>query len=87
MNFKKIVAALVVVFAIFCVVSLGKIGEDVKNETIVVNQYPFTGNMEYWTSPGFTGSGGAKPLLTIKLNSCGSDLTLRLAISRENLFL
>lgn len=53
MNFKKIVAALVVVFAIFCVVSLGKIGEDVKNETIVVNQYPFTGNMEYWTSPGF----------------------------------
>lgn len=53
MNFKKIVAALVVVFAVFCVVSLGKIGEDVKNETIVVNQYPFTGNMEYWTSPGF----------------------------------
>lgn len=53
MNFKKIVAALVVVFAIFCVISLGKIGEDVKNETIVVNQYPFTGNMEYWTSPGF----------------------------------
>jgi regulator of protease activity HflC (stomatin/prohibitin superfamily) len=35
------------------VISLGKIGEDVKNETIVVNQYPFTGNMEYWTSPGF----------------------------------
>lgn len=24
-----------------------------KNETIVVNQYPFTGNMEYWTTPGF----------------------------------
>lgn len=53
MNFKKIVAALVVVFAVFCVISLGKIGEDVKNETIVVNQYPFTGNMEYWTTPGF----------------------------------
>lgn len=53
MNFKKIVAALVVVFAAFCVISLGKIGEDTKNETIVVNQYPFTGNMEYWTSPGF----------------------------------
>lgn len=34
-------------------ISLGKIGEDVKNETIVVNQYPFTGNMEYWISPGF----------------------------------
>lgn len=53
MNFKKIVAALVAAFAIFCVVSLGKIGEDVKNETIVVNQYPFTGNIEYWTTPGF----------------------------------
>lgn len=53
MSFKKIVAALVAVFAILCVVSLGKIGEDVKNETIVVNQYPFTGNMEYWTTPGF----------------------------------
>lgn len=24
-----------------------------KNETIVVNQYPFTGNIEYWTTPGF----------------------------------
>lgn len=47
MDFKKIVAALVVVFAVFCVISLGKIGEDVKNETIIVNQYPFTGNMEY----------------------------------------
>lgn len=53
MNFKKILAVLVAAFAVFCVVSLGKIGEDVKNETIVVNQYLFTGNMEYWTSPGF----------------------------------
>lgn len=52
-NFKKIFAVLVAVFAVFCVVSLGKIGEDVKNETIVVNQYPFTGSMEYWTSPGY----------------------------------
>lgn len=53
MNFKKILAVLVIAFAGFCVISLGKIGEDVKNETIVVNQYPFTGNMEYWTDPGF----------------------------------
>ena len=29
------------------------IGEDVKNDKIVVCQYPFTGNMEYWTTPGF----------------------------------
>lgn len=44
MNLKKIIAIFV---AVFCVVFLGKIGEDVKNETIVVNQYPLTGNMEY----------------------------------------
>jgi len=30
-----------------------KLGEDVKNDKIVVCQYPFTGNMEYWTTPGF----------------------------------
>jgi regulator of protease activity HflC (stomatin/prohibitin superfamily) len=53
MNLKKIIAVFVAVFAVFCVAFLGKIGEDVKNETIVVNQYPFTGNMEYWTTPGF----------------------------------
>ena len=53
MNLKKIIVVFVAVFAVFCVVFLGKIGEDVKNETIVVNQYPLTGNMEYWTTPGF----------------------------------
>ena len=53
MNLKKIIAVFVAVFAVFCVVFFGKIGEDVKNETIVVNQYPLTGNMEYWTTPGF----------------------------------
>lgn len=53
MNFKKIGAIFVAVFALFCVISLGKIGEDVKNETMVVNQYPFSGKMVYWTTPGF----------------------------------
>lgn len=53
MNFKKILAVLVAVIAVFFVCTLGKFGEDVKNETIVVNQYPFTGEMEYWTTPGF----------------------------------
>ena len=47
MNLKKIIAVFV---AVFCVVFLGKIGEDVKNETIVVNQYPLTGNMELPTN-------------------------------------
>lgn len=53
MNFKKILAVFVAVIAVFFVSTLGKFGEDVKNETIVVNQYPFTGEMEYWTTPGF----------------------------------
>lgn len=39
MSFKKIVAALVAVFAIFCVVSLGKIGEDVKKDTSKIIKY------------------------------------------------
>lgn len=34
-------------------VSIGKLGEDVKNEQIVACQYPFTGTMKYWTTPGF----------------------------------
>ena len=53
MNFKKILAVLVAALAVLFVCTLGKFGEDVKNETIVVNQYPFTGEMEYWTTPGF----------------------------------
>lgn len=49
----KIFAGILAIISIFFICSLGKIGEDVKNETIVVNQFPFTGNMEYWTTPGF----------------------------------
>lgn len=51
--YKKVLTLIVAVFAVFVITSLGKIGEDVKNETIVVNQFPLTGNMEYWTTPGF----------------------------------
>lgn len=53
MKKTKIFAIFIAVFAIITVACLGKIGEDVKNETIVVNQFPFTGTMEYWTTPGF----------------------------------
>lgn len=53
MNKKKIFAIFVAVIAVFFLASLGQIGEDVKNETIVVNQFPFTGSMEYWTTPGY----------------------------------
>lgn len=46
--------AIGVLFVVF-LCCLGRIGEDVKNEQIVVNQFPFTGEMAYWTEPGFHG--------------------------------
>ena len=49
----KVTAIICGVFAIICLGLLGSVGEDVKNERIVVNQYPFTGKMAYWTEPGF----------------------------------
>lgn len=53
MTKKKIFAIFIAVFAIIAVACIDWIGEDVKNETIVVNQFPMTGKMEYWTTPGF----------------------------------
>jgi len=50
---KHILAVVAVIVGIFCLFLLAQIGEDVKNDKIVVCQYPFTGNMEYWTTPGF----------------------------------
>jgi regulator of protease activity HflC (stomatin/prohibitin superfamily) len=50
---KQVFAVLAVVFGLFLILMFGKVGEDVDNEKIVVNQYPFTGRLEYWTSPGF----------------------------------
>ena len=50
---KSIFGGLVILLAVVFVACLGRIGEDVKNEQIVVNQYPFTGKMEYWTTPGY----------------------------------
>lgn len=52
---KKIIGIVVAVFAIVILSCMGKIGEDVKNEQIVVIQFPFTGEMAYWTKPGFHG--------------------------------
>ena len=49
----KVTAIICGVFALIVLCMLGSIGEDVKNEQIVVNQYPFTGEMAYWTEPGF----------------------------------
>jgi regulator of protease activity HflC (stomatin/prohibitin superfamily) len=50
---KSIFGGLIAILALVFVCCLGRIGEDVKNEEIVVNQFPITGNMEYWTTPGF----------------------------------
>ena len=50
---KKVTAIIFGVFTIICLCLLGSVGEDVKNERIVVNQYPFSGKMAYWTEPGF----------------------------------
>ena len=49
----KVTAIICGVFAFVVLCLMGSIGEDVKNEQIVVNQYPFSGNMSYWTEPGF----------------------------------
>jgi regulator of protease activity HflC (stomatin/prohibitin superfamily) len=54
LKMKSIISiAIVAVIAIITLCSLGRIGEDVKNEEIVVNQRPMSGRMEYWTTPGF----------------------------------
>ena len=50
---RHIFGGLIAILAIVFIACLGRIGEDVKNEEIVVNQFPITGNMEYWTTPGF----------------------------------
>lgn len=48
----KVTAIIFGVFTIICLCLMGSVAEDVKNEQIVVNQYPITGNMSYWTDPG-----------------------------------
>lgn len=52
---SKILGIVVAIFGIIFFVCIGSIAEDVRNEQIVVNQYPFTGKMEYWTTPGLRG--------------------------------
>lgn len=72
---KHILGGLVAFISIVFIACLGKIGEDVKNEQIVVNQYPFTGNMQYWTTPGFKWQWFGKTTYYYKTNQLwfGSD--------------
>lgn len=53
LNAKHIIALFCGAIAIILLCLLGKIGEDVKNEQIVINQMPFSGRMCYWTTPGY----------------------------------
>ena len=48
----KVTAIIFGVFTFIILCLMGSVAEDVKNEQIVVNQYPFTGRMAYWTEPG-----------------------------------
>lgn len=52
---KKVSAIIVAALVILILCMLGSICEDVKNEQIVVNQFPISGRMEYWTTPGLRG--------------------------------
>ena len=49
---KHLIAFIGIILGAFLILSFNKIGEDVKNNQIVVNQYPFTGKMAFWTEPG-----------------------------------
>jgi len=48
----KVAAIIAGVFILLVPFMMRSCAEDVKNEQIVVNQYPFTGKMAYWTEPG-----------------------------------
>ena len=50
---KGVLLAIFAVIVIAFLACLGKLGEDVPNNQIIVNQYPFTGTMAYWTTPGW----------------------------------
>ena len=49
---KSVTITIIVTIAIVLLSCLGSLAEDVKNETIVVNQVPITGTMEVWSKPG-----------------------------------
>lgn len=51
--FGGIALVALIVFAFFT----PKMAEDVDNKKIIVCQFPWTGEMEYWTTPGFKWQG------------------------------
>lgn len=57
MNKKQLGSIILGAAVILMLCFVGKFGEDVSNEKIVVNQFPFSGKMAYWTSPGWKWQG------------------------------
>ena len=53
LNIKRALAGIAATVIVLFLIFLGRLGEDVKNNRIVVNQFPFTGEMAFWTTPGF----------------------------------
>lgn len=51
-NKGRIVGFVVALIAIIFIACIPKIYEDVENDKIVVNQHLWSGEMEYWTTPG-----------------------------------
>jgi hypothetical protein len=70
---KMILGGIAAVITLLFVFTIGKLGEDVKNNQIVVNQYPFTGQMEFWTTPGFRWQMYGKTTTYFKTNQVWFD--------------
>ncbi|WMI43593.1 SPFH domain-containing protein [Parabacteroides distasonis] len=68
MQKTKIYGVIVCVVAFLALMMLPKCAEDVKNEEIVINQVPFTGELEYWTTPGFKFQKGGRTSNYYKTN-------------------
>ena len=87
MKVKNLVSlTIVAIVAIVALCSLGRIGEDVKNEEIVINQMPFTGTMKYWTTPGFEWQGFGKTTVYFKTNNCGLVPRMTTTVNKVILF-
>jgi hypothetical protein len=70
---QMILGAIAAIIALLFVFTIGKLGEDVKNNQIVVNQYPFSGRMEFWTTPGFRWQMYGKTTTYFKTNQVWFD--------------
>ena len=68
MQKTKIYGVIACVVAFLALMMLPKCAEDVKNEEIVINHVLFTGELEYWTTPGFKFQKGGRTSNYYKTN-------------------